>query len=103
MPRKVGELFGGNLMSQLLFAITLGTVARAFGYHVPISSLILINTVVGLFAGLLPVPGGVGVSEAGLALGLHPSLRRRAQGVHEFFTCHDPLQSRSCAVGAPSL
>jgi len=32
--------------------------------------LILINTVVSLFAGLLPVPGGVGVIEAGLALGL---------------------------------
>jgi uncharacterized membrane protein YbhN (UPF0104 family) len=30
----------------------------------------LINTVVTLFAGLLPVPGGVGVSEAGLSLGL---------------------------------
>jgi uncharacterized protein (TIRG00374 family) len=43
---------------------------RAFGEHVALSELILINTVVTLFAGLLPVPGGVGVSEAGLSLGL---------------------------------
>ena len=69
-PRKLAQLFGGNLMSQLLFALTLGVCVRAFGLHVPLSSLILINSAVSLFAGLLPVPGGVGVSEAGISLGL---------------------------------
>jgi uncharacterized membrane protein YbhN (UPF0104 family) len=69
-PAKLAELFGGNLCSQVLFALTLGTVTRAFGYSVPLSKLILINTAVTLFAGLIPVPGGVGVSEAGLSLGL---------------------------------
>jgi len=69
-PSKLVELFGGNFMSQLLFAVTLGCCVRAFGYHVPLSTLILINTAVSLFAGLLPVPGGVGVAEAGLSLGL---------------------------------
>jgi uncharacterized membrane protein YbhN (UPF0104 family) len=69
-PRKLGQLYGGNLTSQLLFAITLGATARAFGYPLPLSDLILINTAVTLFAGLLPVPGGVGVMEAGLTLGL---------------------------------
>ena len=34
------------------------------------ADLILINTAVSLFAGLLPIPGGIGVSEAGLTLGL---------------------------------
>jgi uncharacterized membrane protein YbhN (UPF0104 family) len=69
-PRKLVQLYGGNLLSQLLFAMTLGACVRAFGFYVPLSTLILINTVVTLFAGLLPVPGGVGVSEAGLSLGL---------------------------------
>jgi uncharacterized membrane protein YbhN (UPF0104 family) len=69
-PRKVLELYGGNLVSQILFAVTLGACARAFGYPVPLSTLILINSVVSLFAGLLPVPGGIGVTEAGLSLGL---------------------------------
>jgi uncharacterized membrane protein YbhN (UPF0104 family) len=69
-PAKLLELFGGNLCSQVLFAVTLGACARAFGYTVPLSKLILINTAVTLFAGLIPVPGGVGVSEAGLSLGL---------------------------------
>ena len=69
-PRKLLQLYGGNLLAQVLFAMTLGACVRAFGYEVPLSTLILINTVVSLFAGLLPVPGGVGVSEAGLSLGL---------------------------------
>jgi uncharacterized membrane protein YbhN (UPF0104 family) len=69
-PRKLLQLFGGNVLSQILFAVTLGACVRAFGLEVPLSSLILINTVVSLFAGLLPVPGGVGVSEAGISLGL---------------------------------
>jgi uncharacterized protein (TIRG00374 family) len=69
-PRKLVLLYGGNLLSQLLFAITLGAVVRGFGYHEPLSVLILINTTVSLFAGLLPVPGGVGVAEAVLSLGL---------------------------------
>jgi len=68
--RKLAQLYGGNLLSQLLFAVALGACVRAFGYQVPLSSLILINTVVSLFAGLLPIPGGVGASEAGLSLGL---------------------------------
>jgi uncharacterized membrane protein YbhN (UPF0104 family) len=69
-PRKLVQLFGGNLASQLLFAITLGIAAYAFRQHIPLSTLILINTAVTLFAGILPVPGGIGVSEGGLSLGL---------------------------------
>jgi uncharacterized membrane protein YbhN (UPF0104 family) len=69
-PRKLAQLFGGNMLSQVLFALALGACVRAFHLQVPLSSLILINVVVGLFAGLLPVPGGIGVAEAGLTLGL---------------------------------
>jgi uncharacterized protein (TIRG00374 family) len=69
-PRKLIQLFGGNLVSQVLFAVTLGTCVRAFGLYVPLTELILINTVVTLFAGILPVPGGIGVTEGGLSLGL---------------------------------
>jgi uncharacterized membrane protein YbhN (UPF0104 family) len=69
-PRKLLQLFGGNVLTQLLFAITLGACVRAFGDEIALSSLILVNTVVSLFAGLIPVPGGVGVTEAGISLGL---------------------------------
>jgi uncharacterized membrane protein YbhN (UPF0104 family) len=69
-PDKLLRLFGGNLLSQVLFAVAFAACAEAFGVHLPLSQLLLINTVVSLFAGLLPVPGGIGVSEAGLTFGL---------------------------------
>ncbi len=69
-PKKLVQLVGGNLAAQVLFGIALSTCVYAFGAQVSLGELVLINTVVSLFAGLLPVPGGIGVSEAGLTLGL---------------------------------
>ena len=69
-PVKLAQLFLGNLASQLLFAAAFGACVHAFGQHASFADLILINTAVSLFAGLLPIPGGIGVSEAGLTLGL---------------------------------
>jgi uncharacterized membrane protein YbhN (UPF0104 family) len=69
-PSKLLRLFGGNLVNQVLFAVAFGICAEAFGVHLPLSQFLLINTVVSLFAGLLPIPGGIGVSEAGLTWGL---------------------------------
>jgi glycosyltransferase 2 family protein len=69
-PSKLLRLFGGNLLNQLLFAVAFAICAEAFGVHLPLSQFLLINTVVSLFAGLLPVPGGMGVTEAGLTFGL---------------------------------
>ena len=63
-PSKVMMLFFGNLIEQLLMAFILGLCLRAFGYHATFAELILVNTVVCLFAGFMPVPGGIGVSEA---------------------------------------
>ena len=56
-------LFGGNLLTQILFSVTLGLCVLAFGHHVSFVNLLAINVVVSLFAGLMPVPGGIGVSE----------------------------------------
>ena len=69
-PTKLVQLIGGNVANQVLFAVALSACAVAFGEEVPLTQLIVINTVVSLFAGLLPVPGGIGVTEAGLTLGL---------------------------------
>jgi uncharacterized protein (TIRG00374 family) len=69
-PLKVTEMLGGNLGAQLIQAAILGLCLRAFGEQAHFSQLILINTLVSLFAGLMPVPGGVGVAEAGLTAGL---------------------------------
>ncbi len=69
-PTKLLQLFGGNLVNQVLFGVSMAACVEAFGQHIPLTQLVLINTVVSLFAGLLPIPGGIGVSEAGLTLGL---------------------------------
>lgn len=69
-PSKVLGILGGNLGGQVIQAIVLGICLAAFGESASLSQLILVNTFVSLFAGLLPVPGGVGVAEAGYTYGL---------------------------------
>ncbi|HXJ62646.1 MAG TPA: lysylphosphatidylglycerol synthase transmembrane domain-containing protein, partial [Actinomycetota bacterium] len=63
-PTKVAMLFFGNLTVQLLMALILGLCLKAFGYSIGYADLILIVTAVQLFAGFMPVPGGIGVAEA---------------------------------------
>jgi uncharacterized protein (TIRG00374 family) len=69
-PSKVLMIFSGNLVAQVLLAIILGVCLRAFGHHTSLAGLILVNTIVSLFAGFMPVPGGMGVAEAGYTAGL---------------------------------
>ena len=69
-PRKIVTMLLGNLGSQVLQAVILGITLAAFGESAALSQLILINTAVSLFAGLMPVPGGMGVAEAGYTAGL---------------------------------
>ena len=68
--RRVALLLGGNLGSILLFATALGLFTRALGTTVSFSDLVVIIISVSLLAGLLPVPGGIGVVESGLTFGL---------------------------------
>jgi uncharacterized membrane protein YbhN (UPF0104 family) len=69
-PSHLTMLFGGNLAAQLLLAAALGVCTRAFGYRLGLADLLVINTIVSLFAGIMPVPGGIGVTEAALTMGL---------------------------------
>lgn len=69
-PRRIVRLLGGNVGSQLLFAGGLALMCEAYGQSVPLPTLVLINTVASLAGGVAPVPGGMGVVEAGLIGGL---------------------------------
>jgi len=69
-PKKVVLLLGGNLVAQVMLAIILSLCLRAFGQSASLAALLLVNTFVSLFAGFMPVPGGVGVAEAALTAGL---------------------------------
>ncbi len=66
-PIKLAGLLGGNFTAQFLLAIVLGLTVQAFGESATFAQLLLTNTLVSLFAGFMPIPGGIGVSEAALA------------------------------------
>lgn len=69
-PTKVFMIFTGNLAAQIALTVILGLCLRAFGQHLSFAELILVNMLVILFAGFMPVPGGMGVAEAGYTAGL---------------------------------
>jgi uncharacterized protein (TIRG00374 family) len=69
-PVKMGTMLLGNFVAQVIQAVILGVCLYAFGDTAHLSQLILINTGVSLFSGLMPVPGGMGVAEAGYTAGL---------------------------------
>jgi uncharacterized membrane protein YbhN (UPF0104 family) len=68
--RKRLQLFGGNVAAEVLFALTLGAVCHAYGLDLDFADLLLINTLASAFAGLMPVPGGIGAAEAAITAGL---------------------------------
>jgi uncharacterized membrane protein YbhN (UPF0104 family) len=67
---KLGLVFLGNIAAEVLFATALGLFAHAFGYSIPLSELLVINISISLLASFVPVPGGIGVVEWGLTVGL---------------------------------
>ena len=59
---------GGAIGAMLRFAMVslVGFLPNGF----PLGTLLVINVCVSLFAGLMPVPGGIGVTEGALITGL---------------------------------
>jgi uncharacterized membrane protein YbhN (UPF0104 family) len=68
-PRRLIAVVLANLLVQLLFSLTSYTILIAFGQDVGFADVVLINVCVALFAGLMPVPGGIGVTAAALTAG----------------------------------
>jgi uncharacterized membrane protein YbhN (UPF0104 family)/tRNA A-37 threonylcarbamoyl transferase component Bud32 len=64
------ELFGGNIATEVFFALTLGAVCVAYGVDLTLLQLLVVNMTASALAGLIPVPGGVGAAEASLTAGL---------------------------------
>ena len=69
-PRKLGLLVGGSFTQELLVAMALSVSLRAFGDHLRLPTLIVVITLAGIIGGISPSPGGMGVVEAGMILGL---------------------------------
>jgi uncharacterized membrane protein YbhN (UPF0104 family) len=94
-PGKLVRLFGGAVISQVLFALVLGAALHAYGASASLAELIVINTLASLLGGVAPVPGGMGVIEAGLiagftAIGIPNTIAVAATLTARLMTCYLP-------------
>ena len=94
---KLAMLMGGNLATEVLFAIALGCIARGLGADISLADLLVINLSVSLFASFIPVPGGIGVTEFGLTVGL------TGAGMSEEAALATALIYRVCTFYLPPL
>ena len=69
-PSKLVLLVGGSFAQELLVVMALSVSLRAFGDHLRLPTLIVVITLAGIIGGISPSPGGMGVVEAGMILGL---------------------------------
>jgi uncharacterized membrane protein YbhN (UPF0104 family) len=68
-PRKGVQMIGGNAIAQIFYALVLWAALHAYGQSLPLLQLIVINSFASILGGIAPVPGGIGVIEAGLIAG----------------------------------
>jgi glycosyltransferase 2 family protein len=69
-PRKLTLLVAGSFALELLVATALSVSLRAFGDHLRLPVLIVAITLAGFIGAVSPSPGGMGVVEASMILGL---------------------------------
>jgi glycosyltransferase 2 family protein len=69
-PYKLVLLVGGSFAKELLVVMALSVSLRAFGDHLNLPTLYVIIFLAGIIGGISPSPGGMGVVEAGMILGL---------------------------------
>jgi uncharacterized membrane protein YbhN (UPF0104 family) len=76
-PKRAFGLLGSNLASRAVLATTLWFILHAIGAPLPFVAALVATLATNLLAGLVPIPGGIGVAEAVLTsflivLGLSP-------------------------------
>jgi len=96
-PRRLGLIVGGNMGSDLLLAATLTIVVHAYGGHASYLTLLVVNVGVGLFASMIPVPGGIGIVEGSLVVGL------TAAGIEQATAVACSITYRLCTYYLPPI
>ena len=91
------ELFGGNVLSEVTYAIALGATCLAYGVHLNLAQLAFVNTSAAILSGVIPSPGGIGPAEAALAAGLI------AMGVDESTAFAVAITQRLCTFYLPPI
>ncbi len=66
-PKRTFGLLGSNLASRAILAATLWFILHAIGTPLPFVAALVASLATNLLAGLVPIPGGIGVAEAVLA------------------------------------
>ncbi|HEX4246175.1 MAG TPA: lysylphosphatidylglycerol synthase transmembrane domain-containing protein, partial [Acidimicrobiales bacterium] len=69
-PRKLVAMFLGNIGAQLFTALALGAALHAFGSQLSLALLFVVITLASMVGAVSPVPGGMGLVEAGMIAGL---------------------------------
>jgi len=69
-PYKLVLLLGGSFAQELFVAMALSVSLRAFDDHLSLPVLIVVIMLAAMLGGVAPTPGGLGVVEAGMILGL---------------------------------
>jgi uncharacterized membrane protein YbhN (UPF0104 family)/tRNA A-37 threonylcarbamoyl transferase component Bud32 len=95
--RKRIELFGGNVGSELLYALALGATCLAFGVDLNLAQLVFVNTSASVLSSVVPVPGGIGAAEGAISAGLI------AMGVDESTAFAIAVTQRLCTFYAPPI
>ncbi|MGH3083468.1 MAG: lysylphosphatidylglycerol synthase domain-containing protein [Gaiellaceae bacterium] len=95
--RKRIELFGGNIGSELLYALALGATCLAYGVDLNLAQLVFVNTAASVLSSLIPVPGGIGAAEAALSAGLI------TMGVDESTALAVAITQRLCTFYLPPI
>ena len=63
-PGRLIGLLTSNLVARLILALVLWFVLQAIGAPLPLLTCLVVTVATNLLAGLVPVPGGIGVAEA---------------------------------------
>jgi uncharacterized membrane protein YbhN (UPF0104 family)/tRNA A-37 threonylcarbamoyl transferase component Bud32 len=69
-PSKFALLLGGSALSEMLYAVAMGLCLRSLGLDMPYTSILIVTLFVRFVSGISPIPGGLGIAEAGLTAGL---------------------------------
>jgi uncharacterized membrane protein YbhN (UPF0104 family)/tRNA A-37 threonylcarbamoyl transferase component Bud32 len=91
------QLFGGNVVSELLYSISLGATCLAYGVHLNLAELIFVNTAASVLSSLIPSPGGIGAAEASISAALI------ALGVGESTAFAIAITQRLCTFYLPPI
>jgi uncharacterized membrane protein YbhN (UPF0104 family)/tRNA A-37 threonylcarbamoyl transferase component Bud32 len=96
-PRKAVRIFGGQLCSQIAYALVIDAALHAYGASLPLGTIVIINSLASLLGGMAPIPGGLGVIEAGLIAGM------TAAGVEQSTAVAATFTARMCTAYLPPI